>query len=340
MNIIKKKVHYTFRSLGLVMNLLTGGYIHCNIQLTHRCNFRCQICDFWKVDHQKEKELSLSEIELISEKLSRFGTLAVSLAGGEPTLRTDIDIIIGIFARHHFPIMITNGWFIDNENAERLWKSGLQEISVSLDYASKEKHDTMRNKPGAFEHAVNALKILNEKRPSARNRVHMISVLMEDNIDEIEEMIRLAGDFGVTYMVNLYSFQRGKKSERLPKKDVSEHLLMLKKKYPNFVSLSSYIKGFDRAIRNGGIDGCKAGKYFMNIDNYGNAARCTETTELPVGNILHETPEEIKKKLLEAQRLNNCGQCWTSCRGWAELMHGPDHIKSWREFYTTVKDYE
>lgn len=340
MNTLKEKIHYAGRSAGLVKNLLTGGYIHCNIQLTHRCNFKCQICDFWKVEHQKEKELNLREIEIISEKLSRFGTLAVSLAGGEPTLREDLESIIGIIARHHFPIMITNGWFINNENAGRLWQAGLQEISVSLDYAVKEKHDAMRNKQGAFDRAVHALDILNRERPSKRNRVHMISVLMEDNIDEVEDMIRLARDLGITYMVNLYSFQRGKKSERLPRKEVSEHLLMLKMKYPNFVSLSSYIKGFDMAINNGGIGGCKAGKYFMNIDNYGNVARCTETTEIPVGNLLTEKPRDIKAKLLQAQRENNCAQCWTSCRGWAEQMHGPSYIKSWREFLITIQDYD
>ncbi|MGE5679736.1 MAG: radical SAM protein, partial [Bacillota bacterium] len=229
MDTLKDKFHYASRSIGLVKNLLTGGYIHCNIQLTHRCNFKCQICDFWKAEHQKEKELSLSEVEVISKKLSRFGTLAVSLAGGEPMLREDLESIIGVIARHHFPIMITNGWFIDNKNAERLWSAGLQEISVSVDYSSKEKHDAMRNKQGAFDNAVKALKILNEKRPSKKNRVHMISVLMEDNIDEVEDMIRLAKELGVTYMVNLYSFQRGRKSERLPKREVSEQLLSLKK---------------------------------------------------------------------------------------------------------------
>jgi len=97
--------------------------------------------------------------------------------------------------------MITNGWFINKENARALWSAGLQEISVSVDYANAARHDTMRGCAGAFEKATTALRLLHDHRPALRNRVHMISVLMDDNIEEIEKMILLAKELGVTYMV-------------------------------------------------------------------------------------------------------------------------------------------
>jgi len=337
-----ENLHYTKRAVRLLKNLICNGYIHCNLQITHRCTFKCQICDFWKVEHNKENELSLSEIEIISKKLSKFGTLAISLAGGEPMLREDLSNIIKMIAQYHFPIMITNGWYISQDNAYNLWESGLQEISVSVDYADPEKHDTLRGKKGAFERAIEALRILKNNRPSLRNRVHMISVLLDDNINDIENLILLSKKIGVTYMVNLYSYQRGKKRDRMPEPDkgITKHLLSLKKKYPNFVSLTAYLNKMDAAVQNGGVDDCKAGKYYMNIDNYGNVARCTETTDIPVGNILKEPPEDIRKKLFNVQKTNSCDQCWTSCRGWDESMHGPQKLKTWKEFFISVKSYE
>ncbi len=337
MNTLRESLHYAHRGLGLVANLALDRCVHCNLQVTHRCNFRCQICDFWKVKHAKERELSLREIETITDKLAEYGTLAISLAGGEPMLRDDLLEVIRIVARKHFPIMITNGWFVTRENAYALWAAGLQEISVSVDYADARKHDAMRGHRGAFERSVQALKILHESRYSQRNRVHMISVLMEDNVEDIEKLILLARTLGVTYMVNLYSYQRGKKKERSPDRLVSEHLVRLKKKYPHFVSLTSYLERMDQAIQRGGVDNCQAGRYFMNVDNYGNIARCTETTDSPVGNLLRESPENIRQELLHLQSRDRCAQCWTSCRGWAELMHGPSRLRSWKEFYTTVQ---
>jgi len=337
---IREKLHYARRAFRLVKNLVCKGYIHCNLQITDRCIFKCQICDFWKKEHKEEKELSLAEIAIISEKLSRFGTLAISLAGGEPMVREDLFHIIKIIAAYHFPIMITNGWYISDDNAYGLWESGLQEISVSVDYADPEKHDRLRGKEGAFERAVEALRLLREKRPSLRNRVHMISVLLDDNCEEIEKLLLLSKKIGVTYMVNLYSYQRGRKRERLPKEMISHHLLNLKRKYPHFVSLTSYLTRIDTAIQYGGINDCKAGRFYMNIDNYGNVARCTETTDMPVGNIIHEDAESIKNKLFNAQNTNSCAQCWTSCRGFAESMHGPNRVRAWKEFFISVKDYK
>jgi radical SAM protein with 4Fe4S-binding SPASM domain len=255
-------------------------------------------------------------------------------------IRKDLLDIIRILAKKHFPIMITNGWYITDENARNLWEAGLQEISVSVDYADPEKHDRQRGMKGSFDRAIAALEFLNKSRPTPRNRVHMISVLMEDNVDDIENLILLSKKIGVTYMINLYSYQRGKKNERLPRQELTRHLLNLKKKYPHFVSLTAYLNRIDDAIHDGGIGNCQAGKYYMNIDNYGNVARCTEMTDMPVGNILREEPESIKNKLYAAQRKNACAQCWTSCRGWAESMHGSHRLQTWKEFYISVKEYQ
>lgn len=337
MSTLSRSVHYARRGLGLLTNLALDRFVHCNLQVTHRCNFRCQICDFWKVQHEKERELSLNEIEILTDKLAEYGTLAISLAGGEPMMREDLLDVIRIVSRKHFPIMITNGWYVNKENALALWEAGLQEISISIDYADPEKHDAMRGHTGAFKRAIEALQILHESRHSNKNRVHMISVLMDDNIEDIERLLRLSKQIGVTYMVNLYSYQRGKKSERLPKRPVSDILLKLKKAYPHFVSLTSYLEQMDISSQQNGIGNCQAGRYFMNIDNYGNVARCTETTDTPVGNLIAESPQQIRQRLLIQQAQDACSQCWTSCRGWVELMHGPNRLRSWKEFYITVQ---
>lgn len=335
---LKNELFYQYRSLRLALGFMTGRFIHCNLQVTYRCNFKCQICDFWKEEHRESDELTLDNIRLIGKKLNRLGTLIISLAGGEPLIRKDLfDIITILNKANHFPVLITNGWFVDETVARDILRAGLQEISVSIDYATPEKHDGQRGMKGSWERGMKALELLHSNRPDRRNRVHMISVLMDDNLEEVEPMIRLAKEIGVTYMLNLYSWNRGTKKPRLPGTEVSQYLLRLKRKYPEFVTLTSYIENFDKAILEGGIGDCQTGRLLLNIDNHGNVARCTETLDEPVGNILVDDMNGIRDRLYKLQRERECNKCWTSCRGFAECMAKPPRMRQFMEFYNSVK---
>jgi MoaA/NifB/PqqE/SkfB family radical SAM enzyme len=334
----REELHYLYRSARLVRGFMTRRFIHCNLQVTYRCNFSCQICDFWTEHHDGERELSLEDIRTIGRKLNRLGTLIVSLAGGEPLIRRDLrDVIRILNEENHFPILITNGWFVDETVARDILRAGLQEISVSVDYADPKKHDAQRGREGAWDHAIRALELLNRHRPHRRNRIHMITVLMDDNLADVEPLIRLSRELGVTYMVNLYSWNRGSKRRRLPGEKVTNHLLDLKRKYPEFVNLTTYIEHLDQAVEEGGVGNCQTGRLLMNIDNHGNVSRCTETLTEPVGNILREDVLDIREKLWELQRTRACNQCWTSCRGFAESMTKPPRLRQYREFFHSVR---
>jgi len=338
LNRIAQELHYQYRCLRLGVGFLSGRFIHCNLQVTYRCNFRCQICDFWKEEHDPADELSLADVRHIGRQLGRLGTLIISLAGGEPLIREDLFDVITILNRAgHFPILITNGWFVDETVARDILRAGLQEISVSVDYRDPARHDAQRGMPGSWQRAVRALELLNRARPDRRNRVHMISVLMDDNLDEVEPLIRLARDLGVTYMVNLYSWNRGTKTPRLPTSRVGEHLLALKARYPEFVTLTTYLEHLDQAIAEGGVGNCQTGRLLMNIDNRGRVARCTETLQEPVGSILADDIHQIRRRLLALQRTRPCAQCWTTCRGFAESMGMRPRRRQWREFYASVR---
>jgi MoaA/NifB/PqqE/SkfB family radical SAM enzyme len=165
----------------------------------------------------------------------------------------------------------------------------------------------------------------------------MISVLMDDNLEDVEPLIQLSRQIGVTYMVNLYSWNRGTKTPRLPTALVTEHLLALKRKYPEFITLTSYLEQFDRAIAVGGVGDCQTGRLLLNIDNHGNVARCTETLDEPVGNVLRDGATALRDRLLAVQKSRPCAQCWTSCRGFAECMHKPPRWRQFREFFISVR---
>ena len=317
---------------------LSRRFIHCNLQITHRCNFRCEICDFWKEPREATGELTVAQVEQIGRKLNTLGTLIVSLAGGEPLIREDIVPIIDAVRRtNHFPILITNGWFVTEALAREMFRAGLQEVSVSIDYRDSRKHDAQRGHDGAWERGIRALESFRRQRPDKRRRVHMISVLMDDNLDDVEELIKLSRDLGVTYMVNLYSWNRGTKRRRAPAEKVTGRLLDLKARYPEFVTLTTYIERLDEAVEKGGVGDCQAGRLLLNIAPGGNVARCTETLDEPVGNILTDELRDLRDRLRDTQARKACAQCWTSCRGFAESMYARPKRRQFREFYQSVK---
>lgn len=331
-------LHYHYRSARLMAGFFLGRPVHCNLQVTWRCNFKCSICDFWKRPHSSEEELTLEQIRVAGEKMNELGSLIVSLAGGEPLIRDDLAQIVRILREcNHFPILITNGWFVDEARSRELSEAGLQEISVSVDYADPAKHDAVRGRDGSWNRAIRALELLHKNRRNRRNRVHMISVLMDDNLEEIEPMIKLAKSIGVTYMLSLYSGSRGTKTVRLPHQKVTARLLELKRCYPEFVTLTSYIERLDEAIAGGGIGHCRAGALLFNVDTQGRVSRCIDTLGESAGNILTDDIQEIRRNLTRQMDETPCSQCWTSCRGFAESMRQPPRLRQFREFFHSVK---
>jgi len=319
-------------------SFLLKKIVHINLQLLYSCNFRCRICDFWKDSQTNKQQLSVEDIKIIAGKLKPLGPQIISIGGGEPLMHKDIVSIASILGKNNFPVMICNGWFMTKMLAKELFKAGMYEVSISLDYADPEKHDAQRGIKGAFDKAVNALKILNENREFPHQRVHMISVVMDDNIDEIHELIRLAKKIGVTYLVTLYSSNRGKKDDLVTNKNISKHLLKLKKENPEFVALRGYLNKFSEAAANKGTGECKGGINFFNIDSSGNVSFCIDHLEQNSGNMLKDDIDKITANLKLASLNNRCAGCWTSCRGSIEtLLYGSDKIKNYYDMHQMTK---
>ena len=62
---------------------------------TSKCNLLCKHCFYWEELNQKKNELTLDEIEKVTQSLPNL--LTVSLTGGEPYLRKDLPEIAGLF---------------------------------------------------------------------------------------------------------------------------------------------------------------------------------------------------------------------------------------------------
>jgi len=326
------------KKVRFARSFMWGRMVHVNLQLLYTCNYRCTICDFWKPNWRHKPLLSVDQTEVISEKLNCLGPQIISIGGGEPMLHPDLVAIVRALARHHFPVMITNGSLVTPELARNLFKAGMVEISVSVDYADPRKHDAQRGVSGAHAKAIEALRVLQENRTHPEQRVNMISVILEDNLQEVEPLIEVCQKLGITYLVTLYSPSRGAKAERPPAAEVSRRLLELKRRYRHFVALRGYLARFTEAVAENGIGPCYAGRNLCNIDCQGDVSLCIDRLEDPVGNILTDDIFVLEQRLLERHKTNQCRDCWTSCRGSIEaLRYGQNRLANLIDYYQMTR---
>ncbi|MFQ5904121.1 MAG: radical SAM protein [Candidatus Binatia bacterium] len=307
------------KKLKLVWSYLRGYPVWCTWQVTYRCNFRCSFCPYWKEEIDRE-ESPLEEFEAGAEKLRKLGALMISLAGGEPLLRSDLPQIISILCRYHFPMLTTNGWLVTRQLARELFKTGLWGASVSLDYCDPDRHDAQRGKEGAFQRAVEALKFFSQERVRKYQRVNLMATLNHDNLEEMEKLVQLAAQHDAYFMVQPYSILKTGDPTFLPPPRVSQHLLKLKKRYKNFLSHPLFLRKFDQSFVEG-VPGCASGRAFFNIDNFGQVAKCVEFKESPVGNLNDKPVEDLVLLLRREYRQNRCQGCWYNCRGEIESLY-------------------
>jgi len=298
----------------------------CSWQVTYRCNYRCGFCHYWRDPMGAQPEQSVEQFEEGSRKLASLGTMMISLAGGEPLLRPDLPDIVRAVGRWHFPFVTTNGGGVTEALANELFEVGLWGISVSLDYTDPKRHDRARGTKGAYEQAVQALEYFRRARRRKWQRVNLMCVLLHDNLDHIEGLIRMAAEHDAYFTVQPYC-NRKTNSDRFLHVDgpVSPRLLELRKKYPNFLSNPHFLGSFDQYF-DGGVPGCRAGRAFFNIDSVGDVAICVEQRATPVANLYRHSARQIVEALRARSKGNACIDCWYNCRGETESLYKPGSL--------------
>lgn len=147
-----------------------------HLELTHRCNLKCVMCEHWEIEHDDPgsvaRELTLPQLRKIvegSRRLDRVKTVVVT--GGEPWLRTDfVEILAWLSGR--FPdaaiVALTNFWNTGHvrRTLAELRARGVRNLKLgsSLD-GLEETHDRVRGQAGAFAGLVRTVAAVRAEFP-------------------------------------------------------------------------------------------------------------------------------------------------------------------------------
>jgi len=164
-----------------------------HLELTDRCNLRCEHC--YRSSSPRDLDFALACRILRDGR--RLGAERLSFGGAEPTLHPRFIELIAAGAEEGYQVSIgTHGTGFQRYLPElrRLRAGsgpGLHRVNVSLDGGSKAVHDRIRS-DGSHKAAVTALMLAK----SAGFETRAKTVVNRANVDDLEELLRLAGRIG------------------------------------------------------------------------------------------------------------------------------------------------
>ncbi|MEO8080995.1 MAG: GTP 3',8-cyclase MoaA, partial [Caldimonas sp.] len=130
---------------GEVVDRLQRPLHDLRISVTDRCNFRCSYCMPKEVFDKhyaflpQTSLLSFEEIARIAGLFVAHGVRKIRLTGGEPLLRRDLEVLVGMLAGlrtvdgEPLDLTLTTNGSVLARKAKALKAAGLQRVTVSLD---------------------------------------------------------------------------------------------------------------------------------------------------------------------------------------------------------------
>ncbi|MGD9327123.1 MAG: radical SAM protein, partial [Desulfobacterales bacterium] len=169
------------------------------IETTNRCNLRCKGCILYRGNWEPDRDMSLRDLVMITDQLSELQR--VTLHGvGEPLLNKALFEMIAHLNKRNVDVLFnSNGILLDEKRQDAIIDSGLDELRISLDAASPQGYNRIRNS-NRFNRIVQNLRIfltLQKNRRAVTPRLSIWFLGTKENIAELPDLLRLAADIGI-----------------------------------------------------------------------------------------------------------------------------------------------
>lgn len=161
-------------------------------ELSKHCNLRCKHC-FAEAENNINTIVEKDRIFYKIEEMFQKNEFSVRFGGGEPLLVSYLyDLIAFCEKRKIFTAITTNGMLLDEMVVNRLYCSGLKEVTISID-GLKDNHDFLRGK-GSYEKIIRIVKsVLKQKKV----KVSIAFTVTAHNYNEISLFVDVLFSLGI-----------------------------------------------------------------------------------------------------------------------------------------------
>jgi radical SAM protein with 4Fe4S-binding SPASM domain len=171
------------------------------VEVTGACNLRCRMClvRYREPLDRVGNSMSLATFRRLVDELE--GVERITLQGlGEPLLAPDLVAMVEHASSRGIAVGFnTNGTLLTALKADRLIAAGLDWLHVSVDGATRDTYESIRD--GArferVERNVRGLVAAMRRAGAERPELSLVFVAMRSNVAELPAMVRLSADWGV-----------------------------------------------------------------------------------------------------------------------------------------------
>lgn len=169
---------------------------HAQIEITGKCNMRCEHCRAWD---EAKINMPLEKVEKIISFATRNAdsSFRLTISGGEPFIHPNLVEIVSLAKQLGVEdiIITTNGSLVNQEKIAKLEELNIRNlcIQVSLDSINADTHDKFRGFRGAFDRAVNCIKLVSDSKLVSSLR----ATITPTTLPEVESLVEFAHDLGV-----------------------------------------------------------------------------------------------------------------------------------------------
>lgn len=167
-------------------------------ETTIKCNLSCAHCRRIEDDQAAITDLSTEQGMDLIDQLAEVGKAqpmmpVLVFSGGEPLCRDDLfELVAHAREKGLILALASNGTLIDSAVAAKIKASGIARVSVSLDGATAEIHNKLRQLEGSFEGTLDGIKHLRENDVPFQVNI----TLTKHNAHQLEEVYELVKSLG------------------------------------------------------------------------------------------------------------------------------------------------
>lgn len=297
--------------------LLNKRPVLINLEVIKSCNATCHFCVCWTM----EAGPRLRDYGPVIKKIK---PMVVSINGGEPLLRKDINDIVRQVSEHAiYTAIITNAGLLTPEKAQGLHDNGLNQLTISRDYLD-ERHDKVRGIPNLGKHIET---IIPQIQKNGLENIVINTIIMESNLDQVIDIAKWAHNTGIKVSFSAYSSNKANndtevirdEARRAKLREVIEELKVLKQQQKNILSSEYFFDNVPIFFDNEAIGGCKAGQRWITCTPDGYIQPCSETPR--VCHYSEWSPEKFTDI--------DCDVCWYACRAESQAPVTFKRVAEW-----------
>ncbi|MCM1491067.1 MAG: TIGR04133 family radical SAM/SPASM protein [Muribaculum sp.] len=301
-------------------------------ECTWRCNLACRHCGSDCKSSSLIPDMPAEDfIKVVDSIIPHVNphTLNIVITGGEPLVRTDLEKVGRMLYDRELPWgIVTNGLYLTPERFQSLRRSGLHNITISLD-GLEETHNGMRCNPQSFKKALAAIKMVAKAEDL---NFDVVTCVNRRSLAELQDLKQLLIDAGVKRWRLFTIFPSGR-AANYPEFELTDEELMhlmefiVTTRKENFIHPSfcceGFMAGYEGEVRDVFFE-CHAGVTVASVLLDGGIGACPSIrADYRQGNIYEDDFWDVWENRYEKYRDHSwmktglCSDCsfWRYCEG-------------------------